>query len=409
MNEARSSPEPRPPLTSNDTESDFIDHAVVIWRYRWMIAGFCGVALATTLVISVSTAKIYESTATLLAPGEGTGSGLLGGLVAPGVLAQVPGLSIPSLTPNRDMLMSILKSRTVAKALVERFGLLQRYRARYPGDAIAALEGLTRISSSREGVIVVTVGDTDSQVAAQMANFYIEELDRLVARYSTGEAGRQRAFFTEQLARTRVDLETAEENLRRFQERHRAIALQDQTRGAIEAAARLKGEMMATEVQLQVMRTFATEANSEVVALKHRVDEMRRQLARMQYGDRLSAAPASSPDGDRRDFTVPFPKVPEIGVELVRLTRDVKVQETLVTLLTQHVEQARIAAAKDLPVVHVLDRAVAADRHARPKLRLNLSIAGVTSLFTGIVVALLMEYVKNARRRRSIAAARQRG
>ena len=50
------------------------------------------------------------------------------------------------------------------------------------------------------------------------------------------------------------------------------------------------------------------------------------------------------------DFTVPFPKVPEVGLELARLTRDVKVQETLVSLLTQQLEQAKIAEAKDMPV-----------------------------------------------------------
>jgi hypothetical protein len=59
-------------------------------------------------------------------------------------------------------------------------------------------------------------------------------------------------------------LRTAEEDLRHHQEQNRAIVLQDQTKGAIEAAARLKGEIMASEVQLQVMRNFATEANRAV-------------------------------------------------------------------------------------------------------------------------------------------------
>lgn len=48
-----------------------------------------------------------------------------------------------------------------------------------------------------------------------------------------------------------------------------------------------------------------------------------------------------------------------------RLTRDVKVQETRVTLLTRQVEQARLAEARDMPVVQVLDRAVPAERHSR--------------------------------------------
>src|SRR2546429_1537063 len=43
--------------------------------------------------------------------------------------------------------------------------------------------------------------------------------------------------------------------------------------------SRLKGEIMAAEVQLQVMRNFATEANPEVVAVRQRIDGMKRYLA----------------------------------------------------------------------------------------------------------------------------------
>src|SRR5207249_12141016 len=104
--------------------------------------------------------------------------------------------------------------------------------------------------------------------AAEMSNFVVVQVDRLCSRLGTGEASRQRVFITEQLARAKTDLEGAEETLRRFQERNRAVVLQEQTRGAIEGAARLKGEIIAAEVQRQVARNFATEANSDIIALR---------------------------------------------------------------------------------------------------------------------------------------------
>src|SRR5262249_46464826 len=159
----------------------------------------------------------------------------------------------------------------------------------------------------------VRVEDTDPALAAQMANYQMELLDQLVTQFNTGEAGRQRGYLTEQLAKARVGLNTAEETLRHFQEQNRAIVLQDQTKGAIEAAARLKGEIMAGEVQLQVMRNFATDANPEIVSLRRRLAEMNRQLIEMQYGE----AGARGANGARRDYTVPFAKVPEVGLELV--------------------------------------------------------------------------------------------
>ena len=120
--------------------------------------------------------------------------------------------------------------------------------------------------------------------------------------------------------------------------------------------------------------------------------------ARFFAGARFSALRPGPVDsynnGERRDFAVPFAKVPELGLELVRLTRDVKVQETLVTLLIQQVEQVRIAEAKDFPVAQVLDRAVAAERHSRPRMGVTLAVAAITGVIGGALAAFVLEYAQ---------------
>jgi uncharacterized protein involved in exopolysaccharide biosynthesis len=372
-------------------EVTFGDLASMVWRRRWLVAALCFVAAFGTFAMSRVMPKWYESTATLVTPKEGSG-GLLSNLMVSGMIQQNPGVGIgmptlPSFAPNRDLLIGVLKSRTIAQAIVERFGLQTRYRVSYVDDAIKHLRDLTTIATSREGVISVKVEDREPATAAAIANYYIDLLDQQVARYGTGEASRQRSFLTGQLARARVDLDASEQSLRRFQEQNRAIVLQDQTKGAIEAAARLKGEIMASEVQLQVMRNFATEANPEIVALRRRIDEMNRQYAQMQFGERA----AVDGRGQKGDFTVPFARVPELGLELVKLAREVKIQEVLVTLLTQQLEQARIAEARDTPVVQVLDRAVPAERYSHPRAARNGAIAGVIMLVLGVSIAVALE------------------
>jgi tyrosine-protein kinase Etk/Wzc len=373
---------------AGDGEGSIVDYASTVWRRRWMIATLGVVALVIAFVISMLLPKTYDSVATVLAPKEGAAGGLLPGLTASsGLLQQVVGLSLPSLTPNRDLLISVLRSRTIADSVVTKFDLQQRYRERYREDAINRLRRMTAVSLTKEGVIAVRVEDTDAARAAEMANYYVDLLDRLVAQYSRGEAGRQRGFLTSQLASAKTDLDTAEEELRRFQEKNRAIVLQEQTKGAIEAAARLKGEIIAAEVQLQAMRNFATEANPEIVQLRRRIDEMKRQLGQMQYGD----GSAPTPNAGRRDFSVPFAKVPEVGLELARLTREVRIQETLVTLLTQQGEQARLVEAKDVPVVQVLDRAVPSERPIRPRVAVNVAVSVAGSLLLGVFLALFLD------------------
>jgi tyrosine-protein kinase Etk/Wzc len=384
--------------TSPAYEVTVFDYTRVIWRHRSLVLAVLALALLVAIAITIATPKKYEAMATLITPRENASTGLLSGLAAAsGLLQQVPVTLPSSLVPNRDLILGVLKSRSVAQAVSERFGLAARYRVRYPEDAVRRVREATMVATSREGVVSVTVEDTDPKLAADMANFYVEEVDRRVAQYNIGEAGRQRAFLSQQLARTKADLDEAEQSLRRFQEQNRAIVLQEQTRGAIEAAARLKGEILAAEVQLQVMRNFATDANPEIVALRRRIDEMNRQFGQMNYG--AGGATDTSDRRRARDFTVPFAKVPELGLELARLMREVKIQETLVGLLTQHVEQARLTEAKDLPIAQVLDRAVPSERHSRPRLSVNLAIGGAIGLAAGCLLAFVGEARSRSRKR----------
>jgi len=379
-----------------DEEVTLLDYWGVVRKRLRLVVVLCVVAVLATLGYSLWVPKIYESTATILAPDErgARNLGLATALAASGVVQSMPGLSMPSMTPQRDIFVSILKSRTMAQDVVQRFNLQQRYEVPFRSDAIKRLLGATTVSLSKEGIISVKVEETDPQLAADIANFFVANLDQMLTRYATTEAGKQRAFIAERLAETEQELRRGEQALRQFQETNKVIALQEQARGAVETAAQLKGEIMASEVQLEVMRKFATEANPEVIKLKQRIEEMKRHLGQMQYG-RGWVLPAENrnPGEPRNEIHIPFAQVPELGLELARLMRDVKVQETVYTLLTQQLEQAKIAEARDTPTVQTLDKAVPADRKSKPKIRLNLAIAGITSLLTGVLLAFFLEYL----------------
>lgn len=313
-------------LADND-EINLLDYWRVIWKYKWVIGGLCSASVTAALIFSLLSPKIYESTAAILTPREGGGSNLLSALGATGLAQQVAGISIPSLTPNRDITISILKSRTIAQSLVEQFKLRDYYKSRHLEDAIISLQGVTKVSVSKEGVISVKVEDKDPKVAADIANAYTEHLDRLITRFGTGTASNQRRFIGEQLGKAQKELKTAEETLREFQERNRAF---------------LVGDM----------------ANS---------------------------------------MRLPGVKVPQVGLELARLTRDLRLQETIYTLLIQQLEQAKMGEVQDMPVVQVLDRAVPAIYKSKPKIRLNMALAGAVSLFLGIFVAFFLEYIQRQR------------
>ncbi len=380
----------------DDEEINLLDYWRVVRKHLRLIVALYVIAVLAALGYSLWAPKIFKSTATILAPDERgiRGLGLATAFATSGIAQAAPGLSMPSLTPQRDIFVSILKSRTMGQDVVQRFDLQERYRAPFLSDAIRRLSGMTKITLSKDGVISVEVEETDPQLAAEIANFYVNNLDQMLTRFATTDASKQRVFIADRLTETERELRRAEETLRQFQETNKVIALQEQARGAVETAAQLKGEIMASEVQLEVMRKFATDANPEVVKLKQRIQEMKRHLSGMQYGKGwVLPAENRNPGEPRNEIYIPFAQVPELGLELARLMRDAKVQETVYTLLTQQLEQAKIAEARDMPTVQALDKAIPADRKSKPKTIFNMAIAGITSLFMGLLLAFFLEYV----------------
>jgi uncharacterized protein involved in exopolysaccharide biosynthesis len=255
-------------------------------------------------------------------------------------------------------------------------------------------------------VITVAVRDRDPKLAADLANQYLQVLDDLLIEFASSDAKKQREFLQKRLAETEPDLHEAEDRLCEFQETHRAVSLQDQAKGAVEAAATLKAQIVASEVQLEVLRSSATEENPEVVRSKLRIEEMKRQLSQMQYGKglELPAEDSKASSLPRSEIYVPFSDFPEVSLELARLTRDLEVQEKINTLFTEQLEEAKIAEARDTPTVRPLDIAYPARMPVRPNLLLNLVLAGFGGGIFAVFLAFFLEHLSGLKRAAALEA-----
>jgi len=178
----------------------------------------------------------------------------------------------------------------------------------------------------------------------------------------------------------------AEDALRDFQAKNKTVAVEAQAKVMIEAAAIIQGQITAQEVQLQVMGSYLSPENPDIARIRSNVAELKKQLATMGTG-RDSKGVLS---GER--LHPAMVAVPDLALQFGRLFRQVKVQETLFTLLTSQHEQAKIAEARDTPTVQVLDPAVPADKRTRPRVLLNVAVAGVLAFVVSIFVAFFLDY-----------------
>jgi uncharacterized protein involved in exopolysaccharide biosynthesis len=357
------------------------------------------VTIASILAVSIATLllpKTYESTASVLPQLDSKEGGALSTLLtatAAGGMAQNLGIGLPGLpgipTTPTDIFVAILKSRVMADEVIARFHLMERYRERTMYATREELLERVRVTLSKEKVIKVVVEDHDPQIAAEMANFFVANLDRLNRTVNVSKAGQNRAFIERRLAETQVGLVKAEEALRDFQTKNKAVAVEAQSKAMIEAAATIQGQITAQEVQLQVMSSYLSQDNPELARVRSGIDELRKQLSLLKSG---KEGKGMLPGDGLHPAMV---TVPDLALQYGRLLRELKVQETLYTLLTSQYEQAKITEARDTPTVQILDPGTPADRHSKPRLVLNVVVAALS----GFCIALFIAYVVEARSR----------
>jgi len=198
-------PQPSP---IDDDEINLLDLLIVLAKHKIMIVKVTFAAALLAVGISLLMTNIYTGTAKILPPqqSQSSASAMLAQL---GDLAGMAGGSL-GIKNSNDLYVAMLKSRNVMEKIVKRFDLQKVYEQETLTETLKALEGGTIITSGNDGVITVEVDDKDPQLAANMANAFIEELDKLLQTFSLTDASQKRTFFDQQLRQAKDKLTDAE-------------------------------------------------------------------------------------------------------------------------------------------------------------------------------------------------------
>ena len=347
--------------TSDSTSESLhlLDLLIVVSRRRKFILLFTLSAAVLTTIVVLLVPNKYTATTVLLPPAQNSSmsSALLGQLGGgSSALASVAGASLGIKNPS-DMYISLFRSQTVENAMISRFGLMDRYHAKKQSDARTAFEDLSTVALGvKDGLVRITVTDRDPGQAAQMANAYVDEFRKLSADLAITEASQRRIFFQQQLLESKENLTTAEEAMKHTEQSTGVLQIDSQSRSLIESAATLRAQVVAKEVQLQGMRSYATEGNPDVVTAEQQLSALKAQLSKLAGTDQNSSS----------DFIVPKGKVPEAGMEYIRRLRDVRYYETISELIAKQFEIAKLDEARQGAIIQVVDVAVPPDKKSSP-------------------------------------------
>ena len=360
------------PAEADEDEISLLDLLqTVAENLRLLVLGPLAVGLCA-LGISFSVAPTFTGKVTFLPPQQQQSSaaallqslGSLGGLAA---AAGGAGLKNPS-----DQFIAFLKSQTVTDAMVDRFKLQERYEEKVRADARLALQGATRVAAGKDGLISIEVDDKDPAFAAELANAYVQELQKLIGRLALTEAQNRRVFFERKIQEAKTDLAEADRALRSTGVS--ADTLKSSPAAAVESVARLKAGITAQEVKIGAMRGYLNDSAPEMRQALVELSTLRNQLSKAEKDEPAQAG--------------------KLEDSYVERFRDYKYKETLYDLFTRQYELARVDEAREGAVIQVVDKALPPERKSKPK---KAQIAVVATLAAGFAL-LLFVFIRQALR-----------
>jgi uncharacterized protein involved in exopolysaccharide biosynthesis len=375
----------------------WVVNVTLLWENRRRLVLTTLIAFLIGLAIAFAIPKRYQASASIMPPDQGSGGAALlaalGGRGGAGLggLSSLAGSLLGSHNTS-SLFVDLLHSGTVSGHLIDRFDLLRAYHKRYRIDAAKYLAHHTTIINDKtSGVIRITVEDTDPQRARDLAKAYLDELNQIVAKTDTSSARQERLFLERRLASVQAELERAQLDLSDFSSTHTTVDIKEQTRAMVDAAAKLQGQLIAGQSELESLEQVYGDGNVRVRAAQARVGLLQHELAKMSCTDAKLApkSASSSPQtgSDAAELYPPLRQLPRLAVPYADLYRRVKVQETVYELLTQEYELARIQEAKDTPVISVIDSPGVPEKKSFPP---RLMVALVFTLLVVIAAGALI-------------------
>jgi tyrosine-protein kinase Etk/Wzc len=266
-------------------------------------------------------------------------------LASLGGLGGVAGASNGIKNPA-DQYLAYLKSISIQDSLIERFQLLDLYKAKTKAEARQILRSKLRTGYSKEGLIFVEVDDLDPRFSAELANAYVEELGKLLGRIATTEAQQRRFFLEKQLVITKEKFFQAELALKATG--ISGNVLKSNPSAAVVTVAGLQERIVAQEVKLGAMRGYLVETAPEFKQALFELNKLREQLYKQEKD-----SPASKNFSTEGDYISKY--------------REFKYQENMLELFTKQLELAKLDEAKETAFIQVLDLAEPPEIRSKPK------------------------------------------
>ena len=232
---------PEDTLGGGDSTVDSIDFMAIIQELvdaRKLIVYTTAATTIIAVVLALVLPEKFSSSATLIPGSQKSGGGgnlsqlaALAGVNIGGETGIMDAELYPTLITSESVLRSVIYTKYSSTQFADSVNLVDYYEieeeteAKQFESALKTMRDELKVSMDRKTkLITVELLTKEPNFSAQVVNKVVREIDEFITTKRMSSAGFQRQFVEDRLVEVATDLRSAEENLKSFREKNRAIS-----------------------------------------------------------------------------------------------------------------------------------------------------------------------------------------
>lgn len=223
-------------------------------------------------------------------------------------------------------------------------------------------------------VIGVTYKDTNPVRCAEVLNEIVNQYVRYKLEKKAGDADQTRSLLEKKIVPLKAELDASESKLNQFRSRFGSVDLSREAESLLLQSANYSSQVSALEQKKQeALRTYRE--NSDVVTtINQQIQKLKEDASRVAA--RVQTLPSTQQ-------------------EVVRLSRDVQVNNDLYTALLNNIQQLQIAGAGDVGSVAVVDPATVNPDPIGAGLNTMLAFYATFGALVGVSLTILRQVLRS--------------
>ena len=349
----------------------------VILKHRKLIIAVTVSAFAVSAAVSMLIPQRFVSSATFLPTGvEKDISGLRDFFSSLGRMGEV---TSSFLRARKNLVVDqLIRSRRMSDLMAEQFDLGEIYGEQGNEVIQEKLRDKTGISIRDEGVIVLSVVDSNPERAKRMVEGYLANLDSIMVRLAIETSESRLEFLEKEINWRRVRLAESDSVMKAFQADHGVYEIEEQARSALQVAAILSTRFSMLDVEKNLLEMTVKPGTPEAESIRLEWELVRDQLLGIKEGT-----------PDEQQLFPPLDELPELSYHYARLLIDKRVQEFVLAYLQLQRMDAMITMNQRLSSIKIIDPPYVPERRIWPK-RKQIVIVSTLAAFAWICLILLV-------------------